>query len=275
MKVSIITATYNRALTLRDTLESVLQQDYLDIEHIIVDGVSTDNTMEVLASYERPELYVYSAPDNGVFDALNKGLELATGEIVGFLHSDDFFADNQIISKVVETMEKSQVDSVFGDVLFVDANDVTKKKRYYSSKDFTLEKFRETAMPAHPSFFTKLEFYKRFGNFNTKYTIAADLDLMIRFLHTNKLTYQYIDRLIVVMRTGGLSNANLKQRYILNKEALAVCRANGVETNIWRVLWKLIKKVPGFFSPLQKTINENKENTTYQEMSVLLEEKNA
>jgi glycosyltransferase involved in cell wall biosynthesis len=248
MKVSIITATYNRAGTLRDTLESVLQQDYPNIEHIVIDGASTDNTLEVVAAYKRPNLTVHSSPDNGVFDALNKGLELATGDIVGFLHSDDFFANKHIISTVVNNMQTYKVDSVFGDVLFVDAKDVTKKKRYYSSKGFTLDKFRETAMPAHPSFFTKREYYERFGNFNTKYTIAADLDLLIRFLDTERLSFRYIDELMVVMRTGGLSNANLRQRWVLNREAVEVCRANGVRTSWWLVLGKLLGKVPGFFS---------------------------
>jgi glycosyltransferase involved in cell wall biosynthesis len=248
MKVSIITATYNRATTLRDTLDSVLQQDYPEIEHIIIDGASTDDTLALLATYERPELVVHSSPDKGVFDALNKGLAMATGDIVGFLHSDDFFANRQIISTVVNHMQTYQVDAVFGDVLFVDAKDISQKKRYYSSKDFTLDKFRETAMPAHPSFFTKRKYYQQFGNFNTSYTIAADLDLLIRFLHTHSLSYRYIDELMVVMRTGGLSNASLWQRWILNKEAVAVCRANGVQTSWWLVLGKLLGKVGGYVS---------------------------
>ncbi|MFT4667807.1 MAG: glycosyltransferase involved in cell wall biosynthesis [Gammaproteobacteria bacterium] len=248
MKVSIITATYNRAGTLKDTLESVLQQDYPNIEHIIVDGASEDDTMQVISAYKRPELIVHSSPDKGVFDALNKGLEMATGDVVGFLHSDDFFANKHVVSLVVNNMQTYGVDSVFGDVLFVDAKDVTKRKRYYSSKDFTLDKFRDTDMPAHPSFFTKLEFYKRFGNFNTKYTIAADLDLLIRFLNTERLSFRYIDELMVVMRTGGLSNASLRQRWVLNREAVEVCRANGVRTSWWLVLGKLLGKVPGFFS---------------------------
>ncbi len=247
MKVSIITATYNRAGTLKDTLESVLQQDYPNIEHIIVDGASDDDTMEVISAYKRFGLVVHSSPDDGVFDALNKGLAMATGDIVGFLHSDDFFASKHIVSKIVEVMDKEGVDSVFGDVLFVDAKDVRKRKRYYSSKNFTLDKFRDTDMPAHPSFFTKLEFYKRYGNFNTKYTIAADLDLLIRFLHTHRRSYRYMNELMVVMRTGGLSNATLKQRWILNREAVAVCRANGVPTSWWRVLGKLVRKVFGFW----------------------------
>ncbi len=247
MKVSIITATFNRAGTLKDTLESELQQDYSNIEHIIVDGASQDDTMNVIAAYKRPELIVHSSPDKGVFDALNKGLEMATGDIVGFLHSDDFFASKHVVSSVVNNMQTHGVDSVFGDVLFVDAKNVNKRKRYYSSKNFTLDKFQETDMPAHPSFFTKLEYYKKYGNFNTKYTIAADLDLLIRFLHTHKLSYRYMDELMVVMRTGGLSNANWRQRWILNKEAMEVCRTNGVPTSLFKVFWKLVLKVPGFW----------------------------
>jgi glycosyltransferase involved in cell wall biosynthesis len=270
MKVSIITATYNRAGTLKDTLESVLQQDYPNIEHIIVDGASEDDTMQVISAYKRPELIVHSSPDKGVFDALNKGLEMATGDVVGFLHSDDFFANKHVVSLVVNNMQTYGVDSVFGDVLFVDAKDVTKRKRYYSSKDFTLDKFRDTDMPAHPSFFTKLEFYKRFGNFNTKYTIAADLDLLIRFLNTERLSFRYIDELMVVMRTGGLSNASLRQRWVLNREAVEVCRANGVETSWWRVLRKLLGKVPGFFS-IGEGVDDCKRDYNYSLGEVVLE----
>jgi glycosyltransferase involved in cell wall biosynthesis len=273
MKVSIITATYNREDTLKDTLESVLQQDYPNIEHIIVDGASKDDTMKVVELYKRPELIVHSAPDKGVFDALNKGLTIATGDVVGFLHSDDFFANKQIISKVVENMELHGVDSVFGDVLFVDAKDVRKRKRYYSSKNFTLDKFQETDMPAHPSFFTKLEYYKKYGNFNTKYTIAADLDLLIRFLHTQKLSYHYMNELMIVMRTGGLSNATLKQRYILNKEALVVCRANGVKTSVWRVIGKLLKKAPSFFLEGQNENDFEVETNSYGRSRNLLEKR--
>ncbi len=247
MKVSIITATYNRADTLKDTLESVLQQDYPDIEHIIVDGASTDHTLEVIEPYRRAGLLVHSAPDQGVFDALNKGLALATGDIIGFLHSDDFFADRQVITQVVHAIEHHRVEAVFGDVLFVDSKDLNKKVRYYSSRGFHPGRFADSTMPAHPSFFTKREHYDRLGHFNTKYRIAADLDLLIRFLHTHRLSYHYLDTLMVYMRTGGLSNASWRQRYILNKEAIAVCRANGISTNALKVLWKLARKVPEFF----------------------------
>ena len=138
-----------------------------------------------------------------------------------------------------------QVDAVFGDVLFVDADEVTKHRRYYSSGGFTLDKFSETDMPAHPTFFTKRRHYEQHGFFNTSYTIAADFDLLIRFLHTHQLSFHYMDTLMVYMRTGGLSNATLKQRYILNKEAILACRANGIETGWWKVIRKIIRKMKG------------------------------
>ncbi|MFK7810066.1 MAG: glycosyltransferase family 2 protein [Saprospiraceae bacterium] len=258
MKVSIITATYNRVDTLKDTLESVLSQDYPNIEHIVIDGGSTDGTLELLEKYKGPTFKVKSESDKGVFDALNKGLAMATGDIVGFLHSDDFFASKNIISQVVDNMTSYQVDAVFGDVLFVDAKDISNRKRYYSSQDFTLEKFSETDMPAHPSFFTKRKYYEQYGNFNTSYTIAADLDLLIRFLYTHRLSYRYIDTLMVYMRTGGLSNATLKQRYILNKEAIQTCRANGIETGWWKVAQKLMRKTKGYWSSDQDRLIKNK-----------------
>ncbi|HHS96247.1 MAG TPA: glycosyltransferase [Phaeodactylibacter sp.] len=256
MKVSIITATYNRAQTLSDALGSVLEQDYPDIEHIVIDGASTDGTLALLEEYERPALRVYSAPDAGVFHALNKGLEMATGDIVGFLHSDDYFADRHIVSLVVDSMKTYGVDAVFGDALFVDREDTSKRKRYYSSKHFSLEKFAEGDMPAHTTFFTKREYYQRFGHFKTKYSIAADFDLLLRFLYTHRLSYKYLDTLMVYMRTGGLSNATWRQRYILNKEAMAVCRENGVPTSVFKIMKKLWRKAPGFF--LRKGRDEKK-----------------
>ena len=248
MKVTIITAVYNREGTIKEALESLNRQDYPNIEHIIIDGASTDNTLKLINTFKSPDAIVYSEPDNGAFDALNKGLEMASGDIVGFLHSDDFFAHDQVISDVVNEMNNNKVDAVFGDVLFVSPNDLKKEIRYYSSKEFTLKRFESGYMPAHPTFFTKREFYQRFGGFNTRYKIAADFELLLRFLYVHKISYHYMGQLMIYMRTGGLSNATIKSRFILNKEIFAACKQHGVKTSVFKIISKVIRKIPEYFS---------------------------
>ena len=247
MKVSIITATFNRAATIKHTLDSLNKQDYPDIEHIIVDGASTDGTLTIINAHKASETILISEPDNGAFDALNKGLKVATGDIVGFLHSDDFFANDHVISDVVATMKKHKVDSVFGDVAFVSSKNINKTVRYYSSKKFHPGRFEYGFMPAHPTFFTKREYYERFGSFNTKYKIAADFELLVRFLYEQKISYKYMDQLMIYMRTGGLSNANLRSRFVHNREALKACRARGIKTSPFKIMLKVISKIPELF----------------------------
>ncbi len=242
MKISIITVTKNSTSTVRGTLESVAGQTHPDIEHIIIDGASTDDTLYIVKSFQHVA-QVISEQDKGMYDALNKGLKFANGEVVGILHSDDIYHDDTIIEKVVEGFEKHKVDSVFGDIRFVTPNNRNKTQRYYSSAHWHPGKFGRGYMPPHPSFFVKREMYENYGYFKPDYKIAADYELLIRFLYTNKVTYKYLDLLMVDMLPGGLSNGTPYKRYILNKEIVRGCRENGINTSLFKVSLKYFAKV--------------------------------
>ncbi|NET34796.1 MAG: glycosyltransferase [Cyanothece sp. SIO1E1] len=253
MKVTLITVAYNSAKTIRKTLESIAAQDYPDIEHIVVDGASKDNTVEIVKEFQHVKKLI-SEPDKGMWDGLNKGLALAEGGIIGMLNSDDVYADNTIVSKVVAAFKAHQVDTIFGDIQFVSTKDPSKVVRYYSSKHFHPSKFRYGYMPAHPSFFVKREVYEKYGHFKADYKIAADYDLMIRFLKVHQVSYKYLDLMMVNMLIGGMSNDSLKSIYILNKEIVRTCRENGIYTNLLIVSLKYFRKVFELIQPGKKTV---------------------
>ncbi len=247
MKVSIITVTYNSALTLSDTLLSVRNQDYGNIEHVLVDGGSKDNTVEIIKSFPHVTNWV-SEKDKGLYDAINKGIEMATGDIVGILNSDDFFPDKSIVSKIVETFKSNDIDAVYGDIAFIRPDNLQKVIRHYSSKKFHPRKFAFGFMPAHPSFYAKKECYNRMGLYKYDYKIAADYELLIRFLYKNKIKTSYIPAIMVYMRTGGVSNKNVLSRYTLNKEIVRACKDNGINTNMFLLSLKYFKKIFEFIN---------------------------
>lgn len=242
-RVSIITVAYNSVSTIRDTIESVLAQDYPEIEHIIIDGASTDGTVEVVRSYGERIAQFVSQPDQGIYDAMNKGIQLATGEIIGILNSDDFYAGSDIISTVVAQMNHTGVDAVFGDLIYVDTADLDKIVRYYSSAHFHPGLFAYGWMPAHPTVFIKRWAYEQYGLFKTDYQIASDYELLIRFLAKHQLSYHYIPRIMVKMRTGGVSTTNLMSNWILNCEIVRGCAENGIQTNLLKVFSKYFTKI--------------------------------
>ena len=186
MKISIITITYNSGKTVEDTLKSVAAQSYKNIEHVVIDGASKDNTLDIVKSF--PNVKLLSEPDKGIYDAMNKGVAMTTGDIVGILNSDDFYPSDDIIQKVVDAFNANKVDSIYGDVKFVSPNNLNKVTRYYSSAKWNPEKFAYGYMPAHPSFFVKKECYEKFGDFKTDYKISSDYELLIRFLYVNKIS---------------------------------------------------------------------------------------
>jgi glycosyltransferase involved in cell wall biosynthesis len=247
MKLSIITATYNSADTISSAIESVLQQDYPDIEHLIVDGASSDDTLDIVKSYqkENPQIVLHSDPDKGIYDALNKGVKLATGAVIGFLHSDDFFNDMQILSKVMKILDDKNVDGVFGDLKYVNAEDPSKVVRYWKSKPFNPNLLKRGWMPAHPTLFLKKEVYQKHGLFDLNFKIAADYDFMLRILKDNDLSLEYLPEVITHMRVGGASNAmgNIKQKM---KEDLKALRKNGIKLPYITLLRKNISKIPQF-----------------------------
>ena len=245
MKISIITVVWNNKKTIKDAIDSVLAQTYKDIEYIIIDGASTDGTVEVVKSYGDKISKFVSEPDCGLYDAMNKGIALATGDVVGILNSDDFYIDNRVIERVVKEFEEKQTDSVFADLVYVKSENLDKIVRYYDSSYFTPQKFAYGWMPAHPTFFVKRWVYEKYGLFRTDLKIAADFDILARFLYTHKISYSYIKEVIVKMRLGGISTS-FSSIWTNNIEQLRICRQNGIDTNIFKILSKYPSKLMGF-----------------------------
>lgn len=243
MKVSITTTTYNSAQTLKDTLESVNDQDYDNIEHIIVDGASTDNTLELVEKYGKRVKTIISEPDKGIYDAMNKGINAATGDIVGILNSDDFFTSNDVISTITETFRNNNIDALYADLHFVNPNNLDKCVRYYSSGIFRPSLFRFGFMPAHPTFYMKKSCYEKYGLYALDYKIASDYDLLIRYLYKERIKYKYIKKDFVTMRTGGVSTESFKSRVTLNKEIVKACKKYGIYTNLFLLSLKYAYKI--------------------------------
>jgi len=242
LKVSIITVVYNSRFTISDTIESVLSQDYSEIEYIIVDGLSSDGTQEIIRSYGDRITHFVSEKDKGIYDAMNKGIKIASGDIIGILNSDDFYVNNDVISTVVKEFEANNFDSVFADLVYVKREKPEKIVRYYDSSYFNLKKFAYGLMPAHLTFFVKRNIYERYGLFKIDYKIASDYELLTRFLSKYQISYSYIPKVIIKMRTGGLSTKSLKSNWILNKEIVRACAENGINTNIFKIYSKYFSK---------------------------------
>ncbi|MEA2029006.1 MAG: glycosyltransferase family 2 protein [Campylobacterota bacterium] len=244
-KISIITVVWNNKETIKDAIDSVLAQTYDNIEYIVVDGASTDGTVEIVHSYGDKITKFVSEKDNGLYDAMNKGIGLASGDIVGILNSDDFYTDNDVIEKVVKEFKEKQVDSVYADLVYVKPENLDKTVRYYDSSQFNPSRFAYGWMPAHPTFFVKKEIYDKYGVFRTDLKIGADFDILARFLYTHKISYSYMQEVFVKMRVGGVSTGGLKATWQIVKEQLQVCKDNGIDTNIFKILSKYPSKILG------------------------------
>lgn len=236
MRISLITACYNSGSTLRDTMESVLRQTYHDIEYIIVDGASKDDTMDLVREYEsrfEGRLRWISEPDKGIYDAMNKGLAMASGDVVGILNSDDFFSSNDILARVASEMSDENLDAVYGDIHFVNDEDLTKCVRYYSSRYFRRWQMRLGFMPAHPSFYCRRRVYDEYGVFNASYRVSADFELLLRLIFIHRIRIKYLPLDFVTMRTGGASTSGLKSHKKIIEEHLRAYRDNGVRSNLF------------------------------------------
>ena len=247
MKVSIITITYNSAITLRDTMEAVLSQTS---KNIVVDGASKDDTVKIIKEYESKfngQMRWVSEPDKGLYDAMNKGIRMATGDIVGIINSDDFYHRTDVIAKVVEGFQENGIEAIYGDVRFVNPDNLDKTVRYYSSKHFSPQLFRYGFMPAHPTFFTYRRYFEEFGYYKTDYKIAADYELLIRFLYTHKLKSKYLPLDFMKMRMGGTSTASIKSNILLNKEIVRACRENDIWTCMPLLFLKYFIKIFEFY----------------------------
>jgi glycosyltransferase involved in cell wall biosynthesis len=243
MKVSLITVVYNGESYIETCLRSIASQDYKDIEYIIMDGGSKDRTLEITERYRDYVTVIVSEPDKGLYDAMNKGIARATGDIVGILNSDDFYAHPGIISRVVQEFLDKQVDTVFGDLVFVSPENLKKVVRYYSPKHFRVSWFEKGDMPPHPTFFVKRTLYEKYGTFDTQYKIVSDFELMLRFLHKHHSTWSYIPEVLVHMRTGGISTRGFSSKIKLNSEMRAACAAHDVKTSMAKIYSKYFTKI--------------------------------
>jgi glycosyltransferase involved in cell wall biosynthesis len=243
--VSIITVCYNSQATIESTLKSVAEQDYPPIEHIIVDGRSSDNTLVIISKYPHV-VKIISERDKGIYDAMNKGLLMATGEIIGILNSDDFYISPDVISQVVQTMQSENADALYADLVYVASDDITKKLRRWTSGPFNRKKFLFGWMPPHPTFFVKRTWYERAGNFNMELKSAADYELMLRFLYKHEITPAYLPKVIVKMRAGGNSNASIRKRMKANREDRKAWQLNNLKPYFFTTWLKPLRKLPQF-----------------------------
>ena len=249
MKISIITITYNSASTVEDTIKSVISQDFPDKEYIIVDGLSKDRTLDVVNNYAAHIDKLVSEKDKGLYDALNKGINLATGDVIGMLHSDDIYASNQIISKVAQQFAMyPEVEAVYADLVFVDRNDTNKVLRTWVAGNYEPDAFVKGWMPPHPTFFVKKSVYDRFGGFNLDLKLSADYELMLRFIHKHNIKVSYLPESIVKMRMGGISNTSFFVKLKANLEDKMACRINNLKPGLFTTIRKPLNKLMQYFS---------------------------
>jgi glycosyltransferase involved in cell wall biosynthesis len=245
MKISIITVSYNSASTIKDTIESVLNQTYKDVEYIIVDGQSTDETLTILKSYGSKISTLVSEKDKGLYDAMNKGIGLATGDVIGILNSDDFYANREVLSHVAALFD-NHTEGVYADLVYVSAEDPKKIVRTWKSGNYTAGDFLKGWMPPHPTFFVRRSVYEKYGRFTDQLKSAADYELMLRFIHKHKITLAYLPEVTVHMRAGGKSNASVKNRIRANKEDRRAWKMNDLKPGPFTFIRKPLSKLTQF-----------------------------
>lgn len=244
--ISIITATFNSAKTLKDTIQSVLRQTNKDFEYLIIDGGSTDETIDIVKSYESEfsgRLKWVSEKDQGIYDAMNKGIKMASGDVVGILNSDDYFTSDDILQTVDNAFKSHEIDAIYGDIHFIRDGNPQKCVRYYSSRMFRPFWLRFGFMPAHPSFYCKREIFDKAGFYSLDYKIGADYEMMVRLFKRHKIKSLYANKDFVTMRTGGASNNNVRSRLTLIEEDVKACRVNGIYTNRFFIMLKFLYKI--------------------------------
>lgn len=246
MKVSILTVVYNGAATIRHSIDSVLGQDYPDIEYIIVDGNSKDGTQDIVRSYGNKIARFLSEPDAGIYDAMNKGIQLATGDVIGILNADDFYAYPSVVSEVAEVLASSNADASYGDLEYIDANDATVVRRKWVSGAYKVGAFLNGWMPPHPTFFVRKEVYNTHGHFRLDLGSAADYELMLRFVHRENIKLAYLPKVLVKMRAGGVSNSTLKNRIAANQNDRLAWKINNLKPRFYTLWLKPLRKIIQF-----------------------------
>lgn len=247
LKVNIITGTYNSESFIQDCITSVFEQDYEHLDQIIIDGASTDDTLKKIESTPNRVSLLISEPDTGIYNAMNKGLMKATGDILGILNSDDFYNSKTVISQVVDAFENTNADCVFGDLFYVNREDTAKVIRKWVTGPYTAKAFQKGWHPAHPSFFVKKEVYEKFGYFDENLSLAADFELMLRFIEKYKIKWSYIDQPLVRMRLGGETSKSLKNVIRGNKECLQAFDKNKIDVSRLYPIRRLAPKLKQFF----------------------------
>lgn len=250
MKISIITATFNSAATVRDTFDSVLSQSFQDYEYIVIDGNSKDETVSIIKEYCEKfsgKMHWISEPDKGIYDAMNKGISLASGDVVGILNSDDFYSSNDILQKVFQAFTDKNIDAVYGDIHYVNADNLHKNVRYYSSKSFRRWKMRFGYMPAHPSFYCKKTIYDKYGKFDTTFKIASDFECLLRFIFVGEIKTKYLEEDFVTMRTGGASSSGIISHKQILKDHLTAYKKNKVFSNVFFESFRYLSKLVNLY----------------------------
>jgi len=258
MKISIITATYNSEKTLRDTLDSILAQTYQDIESIIVDGASKDGTMDIVREYEprfQGRMRWVSEPDKGIYDAMNKGIRMASGDVVGVLNSDDFYYDDRVVEDIANVFKQKDIDCVYGNLVFINENDKNTILRIWKGSQHQCGDFLQGWHPAHPTFYAKRIWFERFGAFDLRYAVSADFELMLRFIEKGQIRNTYLDRYFIKMRMGGESTGSIKNIITGNRNILKALRNNGFKPSRFYLIRRLIPKL---WNRLKFKININR-----------------
>ncbi len=238
MKISVITVSYNAEQTIEATLRSVVNQEYSNVEHILVDGASSDRTIDRIEQYKRLNFRWISEPDDGIYHAMNKGLAMATGDVIGFLNADDVFADSEVLATVAGVFGNSGVDACYADLVYVRKDNPHKVVRYFSSGSFSPARLAFGQMPAHPTFYLRREYFAKYGGFKTDYDIAADYELVTRMFTKFAINAVYVPQVWVKMNMGGVSTRSWRSNIILNREILRACRENFVSTNMFKIYSK-------------------------------------
>lgn len=247
MRISVITVCFNSAATIGDTLSSVAAQENVEVEHIVVDGESADGTMEVVRNHPWKPARVVSEPDQGIYDAMNKGIGFASGEVLGFLNSDDVYADERVLADVERAMTDPWVDACYGDLVYVRQEDMTRVVRYWKSRDHVPGLVERGWMPAHPTFFIRRRILDELGGFDTRFRYQADYELMVRLFCVRHIRTVYLPRVLVKMRMGGHTNRSLLNVVRGNVEAYRACRINGIGVTPLFIARKMASRLPQFF----------------------------
>jgi glycosyltransferase involved in cell wall biosynthesis len=263
MKVSIITVTLNSEKYLADCIRSVAWQNYKDIEHIIIDGKSTDGTLTIIKQNAKHISYWISETDRGMYDAINKGLKVATGDVVGILNSDDMFASADSVRSIVDRFRSTHTNTVYGNLVYVDATNTQKIIRYWKGLAYKRYRFRYGWMPAHPTFYMRRELIEQYGLYENHYYTAADYEFMARYLFLHKVSSQYIDAMLVKMRSGGISNVTLKSRFRANRRDFLAMKKNRIPFSFLISILKPLIKIPQFHSSYVKQYSQDNPDDQY------------